>query len=142
MTAKWRLRRGASHRRADPGHDLTDIDPDMFEMLQTVSVELSGELHALIASRVNVLIRRRTPLRVVESAMSVHAVRLRFADGTTLIVHGAHAGDAGLLAARLLFGAVTAARCEVGVDGIRLQLACAQRPKRLWVDVLGLDQPD
>ena len=71
------------------------------------------------------------------------AARLRFADGTTVVVKGTAAGDLAVLAMAMQHGSVRPAACRTGVQGeTLLQLTWTHGRRRLSLRVVGLDQPD
>jgi hypothetical protein len=125
-----------------PGIDPADVS-DIEGMLAAVDAELSHKALVVVA-RLAPLVGRRVPTRVIEAAPVVPpAARLRFADGTTLVVRSDTPGDVGKLVRYVHYGSVWPASFTVDDDGgIHLWLTWLDGAQRRSVRVLGLDQPD
>lgn len=110
------------------------------DLLADIALEFERQRRALLLERLQVLQRRRVPLRVLRAAPVAGTVRLGFADGTALLVRAEGRGDA--LAAALLLRrqAVRVGRHWVDVQGPVARLCWVGQS--LDVRVLGLDQPD
>ena len=121
--------------------DASDL-AELEHRLAAVDDELSSMLGARLVARLAPLIARRIPARVVETVPGLPRARVRFADGTAVLVHGVRPGDVGVLAAWLHQGSVVPSRCTLAGDGARLELLAPGRRARVCVCVDGLDQPD
>ncbi|HYA45878.1 MAG TPA: hypothetical protein VED59_09730 [Acidimicrobiales bacterium] len=96
-----------------------------------------------LSSRLQPLVQRGIPPRVIEAAPVPHAARLRFADGTAVVVRGVVPGDVGVLAVAMRRGSVKTAAHATSPEGkTRLLLTWPGARRGLWLYVLGLDQPD
>lgn len=110
-------------------------------MLDSMTEQASRTTEQLILSRVQPVVRRRVPVRGVVAAPSLGTVRVRFADGTTVLCRGDKPGNAAILSAAVMRCSVTA-RCVVDDAGPRLDFVWKGRLRPLSVHVAGLDQPD
>ena len=107
------------------------LDPDLLHLARRVSWRLRP------------LVERGVPPRVIEAAPVPRAARLRFADGTTVVVKGVTPGDIGVLAVAMRQGSVKPARCETDAEGrARLLFTWLGGHRSLSLRVVGLDQPD
>lgn len=121
----------------DP-HEASEIDA----MLNAVSADVS-DLALRLTWRLNPLVQRSVPARAIEAAPVPQAARLRFADGTAVVVRSAVPGDVGVLALAMRRGSVRPAACATGPDGAtRLVFTWPGGRHGLSLRVLGLDQPD
>jgi hypothetical protein len=102
----------------------------------------SHEHQCLLAKRLHPLIERRVPARCVEAAPGLRSARLRFADGTTVLVRGAVPGDLALLAAAMVRRSVPADACRSDGGCTRLLFGWPGGRRTLSILVTGLDQPD
>ena len=126
--------------------DLAGIDPvqvsEIEALLSTVSAG-ANDLALRLWCRLNPLVQRCVPARAIEAAPVPRAARLRFADGTAVIVTSVVPGDVGTLALAMRRGSVKATACGAGPDGAtRLVFICPGGHRELSLRVLGLDQPD
>lgn len=96
----------------------------------------------VVAARMAPLVRRRVPMRMLEPLPERGAIRIRFADGTTIVAHGTHGGDLGVLAAVMRDRSVRVSSWARADDGLHLALDWPGRRKQLDLVVTGLDQPD
>jgi hypothetical protein len=108
------------------------------------SVDADGPDLALRLSRkLAPLVQRGVPPRALETAPVAKAARLRFADGTTVVVRGTSPGDLAVLALAMQHGSVRPAACRTSPDGgAQIQFTWPDGQRRLSLRVLGLDQPD
>jgi hypothetical protein len=104
--------------------------------------EDGAALSKRLALRLQPLVRHGVPPRCLQPAPAPRAARLRFADGTTVVVKGLVPGDVGELALALSLGPVRLSACETRRDGCYLVLTWPRRKRGLSLRVLGLDQPD
>ncbi len=89
------------------------------------------------------LVERGVPPRVIEAAPVPRAARLRFADGTTVVVKGTSPGDLAVLAMAMRHGSVRPAACRTDPKGsTQLLFSWPDGRRRLSLRVVGLDQPD
>ncbi|MGA3218478.1 MAG: hypothetical protein ABSE77_05270 [Acidimicrobiales bacterium] len=108
------------------------------------AVEADGRTLALRLSRkLHPLVERGVPPRVIEAAPVPRAARLRFADGTTVVVKGTSPGDLAVLAMAMQHGSLRPAACRTDPQGsTQLLFSWPDGRRRLSVRVVGLDQPD
>ncbi len=108
------------------------------------AVDSDGRSLALRLSRkLGPLVQRGVPPRAIEAAPVPRAARLRFADGTTVVVKGTASGDLAVLAMAMLRGSVRPAAWRTDLEGgTLLQLSWTHGQRRLSLRVVGLDQPD
>lgn len=102
-------------------------------------------LRTLLGKRLDYLISRRIPVRGVHPGPIQLTSRLRFADGTTLLVRSEHPGSLARVLQAVLSGKpVLVERWERRPGGLALWLALQATGKRLHLGVLvlGPDQPD
>jgi hypothetical protein len=130
-----------SSRRGEGDHidlaDALDIDARFAE----VDHESSLTRHRWMAGRLQPLIDRAVPARHIELSEGLPAARIRFADGTTLLVRSSLAGDLGIIAAMLRDRSVVATACTAEVGGVFLVFEWHGCHRPSSVRVLGLDQP-
>jgi len=138
-------RRAARARAAGPGTPggtgpgpAAEIDA----LLATVGTG-GPELALRLSTRLGPLVQRGVPPRWLEAAPVPHAARLHFADGTTLLVKGAAGGDIGVLAVAMSRRSVQTVACTTGPEGNTNLFFRGPRGRHgLWLQVVGLDQPD
>lgn len=124
---------------------VSGLDPadasEIEAMLNAVST--AGDFPLRLLHRINPLIQRCVPPRAIEAAPVPRAARLRFADGTSIVVKSAVPGDVGVLALAMRHGSVKPAACTTGPDGCtRLVFTWPGNHRELSLRVVGLDQPD
>jgi hypothetical protein len=96
-----------------------------------------------LSSRLQPLVQRGVPPRAIEAAPAPRAARLRFADGTTVLVKVAVPGELGTLALTMRQGSLKPAGWTTHPDGsAHLLLTCPVEHRCLSLHVVGLDQPD
>lgn len=138
------MRRRRRRAPSDPS-EVEGVEPaDVAELagrLAAVDAEQARARDATLARRLRPLVDRRVPLRGVEAVQEVRASRLRFADGTAVVVRGDVAGDVGVLAMWVRSASVPAASCSRDADGVRLVFAPPRGRRHVSVVVTGLDQP-
>jgi hypothetical protein len=96
----------------------------------------------VLASRLLPLVERRVPARSVEAAPDLGAARLRFADGTTVLVRGSVPGDHARLAGAVRQRSVPLEAFRTDGDQTCLVFDWPGRRRTLSVLVTGLDQPE
>ncbi len=134
-------------RRRDGGQPVpAGLDPlDVAELdarLASVVHEQHGSRDARLHPALDLLIERQVPGRAVEVASGVGSARVRFADGTALLVQGQAHGMAGVLAAWVHQGSVVLAVYEAGRSGVQLTFRDRAHRRELTLLATGLDQPD
>jgi hypothetical protein len=146
MATWWSSHRYGRRRRTSPAFDeeaalapgdLAELD----DLFAAVEAEQSGARDARVALQLSTLVDRGVPVRAVEVAPGLQAIRLRFADGTVVLVRGWVPGDAGLLARWVRACSVVPVACSVGARGTQLEFSVEGQPNRLALRVTGLDQP-
>jgi hypothetical protein len=96
-----------------------------------------------LSSRLSPLVQRGVPPRVIEAAPAPRACRLRFADGTTVLVQVSVPGEVGALAVTMRHGSLKPTGCTTDRDGsAHLFLSSSAEHRWLSLHVVGLDQPD
>lgn len=102
-------------------------------------------IFALLMIRLDRLVQRGIPLRNVSAGPVHNSARLRFGDGTTLIVRSVRPGSSGAFVAAILGGrSVLLEGSQWRDDALVLTLAVPARRRtvRHHVVLLGGDQPD
>jgi len=140
-----RMRRRRPLRGVVSWQPSRDVDPldeyDLDERFAAITAERLDTQGELIAARVTPVVRRGVPVRRVEPVPGLHASRLHFADGTSVLARGEVAGDVAVLAQALQRHRVSAASCVRAHDGIHVQFEWGARGG-VGVVVTGLDQPE
>lgn len=96
-----------------------------------------------LSSRLQPLVQRGVPPRFIEAAPVPRAARLRFADGTTVLVKTAVPGELGTLVLTMRQGSLRPVGWGTHPDGsAHLLLSCPVEQRCLSLHVVGLDQPD
>jgi hypothetical protein len=121
----------------DPG-DVADLDA----RLVAIADEEHQQRDARLQPALDRLIERQVPLRAVEAATGVGCARVRFADGTALLVRGDPRGSAGVLAGWVRQGSVVLAAYGPASVGVELTVLDRAHARRLRLLATGLDQPD
>ncbi|HTW06503.1 MAG TPA: hypothetical protein VME46_03280 [Acidimicrobiales bacterium] len=146
LIGPWLLARRSTRARTDPlGAPLgarADEGAEIDALLAAVGAG-SQELALKLSLHLSPLLKRGVPPRWVEGAPVARAARLHFADGTTVMVKGAVPGDVGVLAVAMRRRSVHTAAFATGPEGkTQLLFTWSGGRHRLWLQVLGLDQPD
>jgi hypothetical protein len=101
------------------------------------------DLARRLCRRLGPVVQRGVPPRAIEAGPVPRAARLRFADGTTVVVRSTAPGDLALLALAMRQGSVRTAACTTDAHNkAQLLLACPGSQRQLWLRVVGFDQPD
>jgi hypothetical protein len=137
-----RRRRGVRPDRADRLGVAPDDAADLAGRLAAVEADEGEDRDRRLARRLDVVVTRRVPVRVVEAVPTRGAARVRFADGTAVFVRGVIPGDVGVLASWVAEGSVLPQRCSTEADGTHLDLASPSGRRTLSIVVTGYDQPD
>jgi hypothetical protein len=96
-----------------------------------------------LSLRLQPLVQRGVPPRVIEAAPAPRAARLRFADGTAVLVKATVPGELGALALTMRHGSLKPSGWSTGPDGsAHLLLSFSAEHRLLSLHVVGLDQPD
>jgi hypothetical protein len=96
---------------------------------------------ASVEAVVRPLVARGVAVRCIEPVPSLKLARVRFADGTAVVVRGDTPGDVGVLVSVLRDHAVRAASCSTDAGGTHLVFGWSGGRRTLSVRVTGLDQP-
>lgn len=142
----WAVLTQRSARLARPAAPAGPLDPSDLAELEARWGALEAD-HArrrdeLLVARLRPLVARRVPVRVVEAVPERQVVRIRFADGTSVVGRGEAAGDAGVLAARVKAHSVFPGACSSDEAGTHLVLDWLGAHHPVSMLVTGLDQPD
>jgi hypothetical protein len=136
----------ALSRRAPVELELPEVDPsdvaDLGARFGDIDVEHAAARDALLLAHLQPLVSRRVPVRCVEPVPELRIVRVRFADGTAVVVRGEMAGDAGVLASVVRDHAVLPSACSTDAAGTRLVFDWSGGRGHVSMRVAGLDQPD
>ncbi|WP_353081321.1 hypothetical protein [Tessaracoccus lapidicaptus] len=124
-------------------HDrFEDLFDDELRRRLSGAASAPADLRGALAEALLRVRNRAAPLRHAEAFGSEGAVRLRFADGTTVLVRGDGKGGLGLAAVAAVRGeTVLLSELRVTQAGIHGALSWGRR-HRVDFDVLGADQPD
>ena len=98
-------------------------------------------LNEILVARLRPLVDRRVPVRVVEAVPTRQVVRIRFADGTTVVGRGEVAGDAGVLASLARQQSVWPGSLTTDASGAHVVFSWSGG-RCVTLLVTGLDQPD
>ena len=132
---------GSSFPGLSAGAEPTEVE-EVGSILAAVDTD-RRDFSVRLASRLHPLVRRGVPPRVIERAPVRRAARLRFADGTTVLVKAAVPGEFGTLAVVMRRGSLKPVAFTTDRDGgAHLLLSCPGDQHRVSVHVVGLDQPD
>ncbi len=122
------------------------IDPAEAAAIEALFAAVDADRAPLarhLSWRLGPLVERGVPPRVIEAAPVPRAARLRFADGTTVVVKSVSPGDLGVLAVAMRQGSVRPAGCGTDPEGrARLLFTWLGGHRSLSLRVVGLDQPD
>ncbi len=144
----WRRRRrpGEATSSANSGPGAPQIaDPDeAAEIDARLAAVLAdcGDHRTNLAIRLQPLVERRVPARCIEAAPHLRALRIRFADGTTVLARGTEPGQVAMLAAQIRHRSLPPAACTIDEDGTHLLFGWPGRRRALSILVTGMDQPD
>ena len=134
-------------RRRSPSDDegVDGLEPadvlDLQARFAEVDADHAGRRDARLVRRLKALVDRRVPVRGVEPVWSLQGSRLRFADGTAVVVRGDVAGDVGVLAMWARSASVVATSCALAADGVHIVFDLPRGRRHVSVLVTGLDQP-
>jgi hypothetical protein len=118
--------------------DLADLDG----AFAAAEAEEARHRDARLAVLVAPLVARSVPARVIEPAPGLHAARIRFADGTSLLVRGRTPGDVGVLARWVRERRVVPVGCSTNDGRTELAFRVGGRSSPFVLLLTGLDQPD
>jgi hypothetical protein len=137
-----------TRRRRRPGPPSCEsmFDPVDRAELEALLASVEREGRRDQGSRLSVglhdVIARHVPLRSVEASWELRAVRLRFADGTAVLLSGARPGAFGQLASSVRQGSVCLRGCRPDPAGTTLVFDGPRGQEILLVGAASLDQPD
>lgn len=124
------------------GHLQPSDADELARRFDVVDAEHAARFGRQLVRRLHLLVDREVPARGVEPVPAWGAARLRFADGTTVVVRGASAGDLGVLAGWVRRRSVVPRAVSGTGPGARLTFAAPDGRRQLDVVVRGFDQPD
>jgi hypothetical protein len=120
------------------------LDPfdvaELADRFDAVHAEHARGQQALLQARLEPLVTRQVPVRRVEAIAELRSVRVRFADGTAVMVRGEVPGDAGVLAAVIRRHEVVPSSWSTGPRGTRVVFDWSNGRRHLAMLVSGLDQ--
>lgn len=130
-------------RERRPGDAFDDLfDEDLQAALDAAAAEHQAALTSHLFTALRRVSNRGTPLRGAERYGSEGVVRLRFADGTTVLARGDGRGGLGLAAVAVIRGsAVLLTDVRDDASGVHAVLVWDRR-HRVGIEVVGGDQPD
>ena len=120
-------------------------DGDLAELdgaFAAAEAEEARRRDARLAVLIAPLVARRVPARIIEAVPGLHAARIRFADGTAVLVRGRTPGDVGVLACWVRDRRVVPVSCSPTSSGMELAFSVGDRPCPFVLQLPGLDQPD
>jgi hypothetical protein len=138
---RWPWRRPADASDLDAPVSAADA-AEVARRLDRVDAEHATRFARQLVHRLHQLVDRGVPARGIEPVPAWGAARLRFADGTTLVVRGAAAGDVGVLASWARRGSIVPRSVSTAASRARLTFAAPDGHGEVAVLVRGLDQPD
>ena len=139
------LLRGRREVAVAADHGAPVEDPELAEMaarFDVIALQYESERDRLVRSRLEPVVSRRIPVRVIEPLADRGTTRVLFADGTAVTVRGEVAGDAGVLAAAVRGHGVVAGSCTTRADGTHVVFDWSGGRHHVSMRVTGLDQPD
>ncbi len=133
-------------RRRPGGYDEAPLDPadvaDLTARFARVDADQAATQRALLEYHLRPLVVRRVPVRCIEVVPQLRTTRVRFADGTAVVVRGEVAGDAGVLASVVRQHRVLPADYRTDDAGTHLVFDWFDGRRHMSLLVTGLDQPD
>jgi len=139
------LARRRYHTEAALPSPRSAVDPAAAAEIEAVLASVEADAHDFavrLSSRLYPLVRRGVPPRVIERAPVPRVARLRFADGTTVLVKLAVPGDLGAIV-EIMRRSVTPSACRTAPDGsTHLVFRLSSGHRVVSLRVVGLDQPD
>jgi hypothetical protein len=142
----WSRRRrsrrlGAPDGSVEPARLIPADVAELEARFAAVEADHARDRDAHVAVRLQPLVDRRVPARVVEAVPALHVARIRFADGTAVFVQGSTPGDVAVLATWIRARSVPAAACSTNAGGTHLLFRSSTRARDVCVRVTGVDQP-
>jgi hypothetical protein len=149
----WSRRRALRPKHQDePRSERSDVpDPGVLDPADVADLEAlfdgvdQGEAVrrvVLLESRLRPVVERRVPVRAIEPVPGLHVSRMRFADGTTVVVRGFEPGDVAVLASVIRKRTVLAGACASDARGTHLDFDVSGGRRTMSLLVTGLDQPE
>ena len=141
----WVLRVVLGKDPEEIDRELTDdeIHPDLAELtavLERIRADQPGP-HIILVHHLEVLCRRGVRIASIRSAPVPHSARMRFADGTTIVIRSEQQGLLADLAVQLVRGdRIRLTRTIPATDVVRLELTTERGV--VEVDATGFDQAD
>lgn len=130
-------------RERKPDDSFDDLfDEELHAALDAAAAEHRADLASHLLAALSRIQNRGTPLRGAEGYGRDGVVRLRFADGTSVLARGDGRGGLGFAAVAVLRGSAVLLK-DVRNDGAHVRaLLVWNRRHHVEIDVLGSDQPD
>lgn len=131
-----------SMRERTPGDSFGDLfDEDLQAALEAAAAEHRDAIAGHLLGALTRAQHRRTPLRGAEAFGSDGTVRLRFADGTTVLARGDGEGGLGFAAVAVLRGTAVLLT-DVRDNGSSVVAALQwDTRRRVDIEIIGGDQP-
>ncbi|MBB1516355.1 hypothetical protein H5398_10290 [Tessaracoccus sp. MC1679] len=118
------------------------FDDDLHAALDATAAEHRASLTRHLVADLSRVQNRGTPLRGAEGYGSDGVVRLRFADGTTVLARGDGKGGLGFAAVAVIRGSAVLL-AGVHDDGLTVHAVLAwDRRHHVRIEIIGSDQPD
>ena len=140
--AWWTRRQHAPSPSTDPegfaDGDLAELDV----VFAAAEAEEARRRDARLAILIAPLVARRVPARIIEAVPNLHAARIRFADGTSVLVRGRAPATSACWPAGCAIAGWYRSRCSPTSSGMELAFSVSDRPCPFVLRVTGLDQPD
>ena len=118
--------------------DLAELDV----VFAAAEAEEARRRDARLAILIAPLVARRVPARIIEAVPSLHAARIRFADGTSVLVRGRTPATSACWPAGCATAGWCRSRCSPTSSGMELAFSVSDRPCPFVLRLTGLDQPD
>lgn len=116
----------------------SEVDAGLVECWAVIEDQLRGDLERLLLHDLQRRCARRVPISAFEAGPVQGVVRLRFADGLTVLVAPRRRGECSRLAMNTVMGRrVVLGDVRMTGDGVRMTLG-----REVQARVLGLDQDD
>ena len=130
-------------RERTPDESFDDLfDQDLHAALEAAAAESRAALSRHLLRDLSMVQSRGTPLRGAERYGSDGAVRLRFADGMSVLARGDGKGGLGFAAVAVVRGS-SVLLTGIHDDGRHLRAALVWKGGRqVEIEIIGSDQPD